>query len=129
MKNFIAVLIMSLIVGLTSVNSVVANAQTPDAKANKAKAKVSRIMQTDKKKIAVKLKDGTKVKGILTTAGADNFDVADEKSGKIVNISYSQVEKASGGGGLSTATKIAIGAGVATGIFFIILAWAGSQTS
>lgn len=121
MKNIIAAIIIGLIINLASINPIFAKNQIPDTKAEKAKAKVTRIMQKDKKKIAVKLKDETSVKGILTTANADNFDVAEERTGKVVNISYSQVDKVSGGGGLSTATKIAIGAGVATAAFFALL--------
>jgi hypothetical protein len=66
------------------------------------------------------LRDKTKVAGYISAADSDGFTVIDSKTGMATTIAYPQVKSVQGNN-LSTGAKIAIGAGIAAAIIFIIL--------
>ena len=74
----------------------------------------------EKAKVKVKLRDGSEVRGYVSKADDQSFDVQ-EKNGKSVTIAYGDalsVRKP----GLSRGTKIGIGVGIGAAAFFGIVA-------
>jgi hypothetical protein len=72
-------------------------------------------------RVEVKLRDNTKLKGYITQAGEDSFTVVDSKTGASSTIAYANVAQVKGqGNGLSTRTKIIIGAAVAAGAAIVL---------
>lgn len=113
-KKYAIILLVVLTVNAGFGTAVFGQSPAADKTLTKAKAKVVQISGKSKKNIAVKLKDGSKVKGLLTTVGDDAFDVVDAKTGKSVNLPFAQVERVNNGDGLSLGSKIVIGAVVGT---------------
>jgi len=79
--------------------------------AEKVKEGISKLGTGPAAHIEVKLRDKTKLKGYVSEAGEDSFVIADEKTGAVSSVPYSQVQQVKGNN-LSKAAKIAIGVGV-----------------
>jgi len=79
--------------------------------AGKVKEGISKLGTGPAAHIEVKLRDKTKLKGYVSEAGEDSFVIADEKTGAVSSVPYSQVQQVKGNN-LSKAAKIAIGVGV-----------------
>ena len=100
----------------TSAPSAGSQTQTGEAKRTaKAKAEVQRRGVGEQSRVRVTLHNGTEVKGYISKVEENSFDVTDRKSGKVVAISYQDVNKVKGPG-LSKAAQIVICVGVAIGI-------------
>lgn len=85
------------------------------------KATVAKRLANKKTKVRVKLRTGEEVKGQLTQSDDNGFTLTQDKTNKQVQVSYADVEKVSGRGGLSTAAKIGIIAGIAVGVLAIVV--------
>ncbi|HUQ31102.1 MAG TPA: hypothetical protein VM095_03235 [Pyrinomonadaceae bacterium] len=94
-----------------------ADAQTVE----KIRLKVAKIGLGDKAKITVRMKDGRKVKGFVTQAGASDFTVRDRKTGEPTLILYGDVNKVEDNRGHSTLRNVLIGVGVGAGAFLAVL--------
>ncbi|MBZ5665977.1 MAG: hypothetical protein LAO30_15350 [Acidobacteriia bacterium] len=95
--------------------------QTGEAKqAANARAEVKKRGVGEQSRVRVNLRDGTEVKGYISKVEENAFEVTDKKSGKVVVISYTEVEKVKGPG-LSKAANIVIGVGVAVGVVVAVL--------
>jgi hypothetical protein len=70
--------------------------------------------------IEVKLRDNTKVKGYILAAGDESFLVVNAKTRATETIPYPQVKHVKGHN-LSSGAKIAIGVGIAVGVFTILV--------
>ena len=79
--------------------------------AEKVKEGISKLGTGPAAHVEVKLRDKTKLKGYVSEAGEDSFVIADEKTGAVSSVPYSQVQQVKGNN-LSKAAKIAIGVGV-----------------
>ena len=88
--------------------------------AEKVKANVLKLGTGESTRVRVKLRDQAKLEGYISDAGAETFTVTNKKTGVATTVAYPQV-KSIQGNNLSTGAKIAIGAGVAAAIIFIIL--------
>ena len=64
--------------------------------------------------------DGTEIKGYISKIEENSFDVTDRKSGKVVAISYVDVDKVRGPG-LSKAADIVIGVGIVVGVVVVLI--------
>ncbi|MBZ5723227.1 MAG: hypothetical protein LAO03_23055 [Acidobacteriia bacterium] len=105
----------------TSPPSAGPQTQTSEAKqAAKAKAEVQKRGIGEQSRVRVRMRDGTEVKGYINKVEENSFEVTDRKSGKVVAISYNDVNKVKGPG-LSKAADIAIGVGILVGIVVGIL--------
>lgn len=82
---------------------------------------VARVGTEPNRKIKVKLRDGTKLKGYITEIKDDYFALLDDKSGKIVSVQYSQAAEAKRDGLPKFATAL-IGGGVLIGGLLILTA-------
>ena len=83
------------------------------------KATVEKRLANKKTRVKVKLRTGEEVKGQIHQSDDRGFTLTQDKTNKQVQISYAEVEKVSGRGGLSTAAKIGIIAGIAVGVLAI----------
>ena len=88
--------------------------------AEKVKANVLKFGTGESARVKVKLRDKTKLEGYISAADGEGFTITDSKTGTATTISYPQVKSVKGNN-LSTGAKIAIGAGAAAAIIFLIL--------
>lgn len=72
------------------------------------------------KKVVVKLKDGSRLKGFISQIGTDNFDITDSKTGKVTSLEYVNVTSVSDQGGLSLLAKVGIGIGIVVGALALL---------
>jgi hypothetical protein len=89
------------------------------ANPDQMKAEVFKRGTGEKAKVKVKLRDGSEVRGYISKANEDSFEVQ-EKSGKSVTIAYADaisVRKP----GMSKGAKIGIGVGVGAAAFFAVV--------
>lgn len=96
--------------------------ERPDAKPSqveKIRRKVFGRGTGAKARVSVKLNDGTKLKGYVSESTAEDFTLmrTDAQKGTAVKINYGDVrELKAGGGGMSTTSKVLIGAGIGVGV-------------
>jgi hypothetical protein len=88
--------------------------------AAKVKANILKLGTGEASRVKVVLRDKTKVEGYVSAADEATFTVTDPKTGTATAVAYPQV-KSVRGNNLSTGAKIAIGAGVAAVVVFLIL--------
>lgn len=89
----------------------------------KVKAGIAKLGVGEDARIAVKLKDKTKLSGYLSQVNGDSFVVNDLKTGAPTTVAYTRVTKVQGHN-LSTGAKIAISVGIVVliiGISYLIL--------
>jgi hypothetical protein len=93
------------------------------SQAEKIRQKVLKRGTGVKARARVKLADGTKLKGYISEAAADDFTLVrtDEQIGAPVKINYRDVAafKAQGKG-MSTTSKVLIGVGVTVGVLVVV---------
>jgi hypothetical protein len=121
-KQFVLVLIGSLF--LMVPGHVLARSQKDDVLAvEKTKAKVTKLGVGEKARAQIKLRNGQKIKGYVSSAGQDDFAFTDRKAGQTTTIAYADVVEVKKPG-MSKRTKIAIGIGIGVVATAAILAWA-----
>lgn len=87
----------------------------------RARASIAKIGTGKDARVEVKLRDNTKLKGYVSEAAVDTFTVIDSRTGAASVVAYADVAQVSKqGNGLSTLTKVIIGAAIATGV---IVGW------
>jgi hypothetical protein len=90
--------------------------------AQKARISVQRFGVNPDKRVEVKLRDKTKLKGYISALGQDSFTLTDAKSGASQAVSYAEVtEVKKVGNGLSTKTWLILG-GVGVGAIVTFIA-------
>jgi len=95
------------------------------SQAEKIKKKVVQRGTGVKARARVKLADGTKLKGYISEFAADDFTLVrtDEQTGTPVRVNYRDVDEFKAQGkGMSTTSKVLIGAGVTVAVGVVILA-------
>lgn len=93
----------------TALGMNAAQAQTSDARAEKARAKVEKIGAGSKTRVEVILRDHTKLRGRIGHVGPDDFTLTDAKTGATQTVAFTDVEKVSkGGSGLTLGSWILI---------------------
>lgn len=99
-----------------------AHAQSGAADATtKVKTEVAKRLANKKTKVKVKMRTGEEVKGQIDQSDDNGFTLTQDKTNKKVQISYAEVLKVTGRGGLSTAAKIGIVAAIAVGVLAIVV--------
>lgn len=114
-----------LVVTVLNVGGVrLANAKSKEEQqarfAEKIKANVLKLGTGESTRVKLKLRDQAKLEGYISDAGADTFTVTNRKTGVATTVAYVEVKNIQGNN-LSTGAKIAIGAGIAAAIIFIVL--------
>jgi hypothetical protein len=116
-------LISILLIGLVAVGAHAAPArasQTNDDAASKVQKKVARIGIGEKAKVTVRMKSGTKIKGFIAQAGANDFTVRNKQTGDVTSILYSDVLKVEDNRGLSRSKNLALGIGLGVAAFIAV---------
>src|SRR5687768_2442609 len=72
-----------------------------DVQTTKVKAEVAKRLANKKTKVKVKMRTGEEVKGQIDQSDDNGFTITQDKTNSQVKISYAEVEKVSGRGGLS----------------------------
>jgi hypothetical protein len=117
-RRALAVMISGILLSST-VGYQPAHAQTPGGTraAEETRAAVQRLGAGTKKRVEVRLQDGTKLSGPVSAAGEETFTVTDSKTGQPRTVAYADVARVKkAGGGLSARTWVIIGAAAATAV-------------
>lgn len=122
MNRRLAIVGLALTLLVVPVTRLTVEAQSgaADAQTTKVKAEVAKRVANQKTRVKVKLRTGEEVKGKIDQSDDNGFTLTQDKTNKQVQISYAEVEKVSGRGGLSTAAKIGIIAAIAVGVLAIV---------
>lgn len=122
-RKILSVLIIVLLMQSLSAATVFAAQTRDDEQAvENVRIKVAKQGLGDKARVTVRMKDGTKVKGFIAQAGADDFTVRDRKTGEPTLIRYRDVAKLESNRGHSTLRNVLIGVGVGVGAFLAVIA-------
>ena len=108
--------------GVNAVPSFAAQSNDDANAIEKVRLKVAKMGVGDKAKVTVRMKNGTKIKGFVSQAGANEFTVRNNQTGDPTTIAYSDVLKVEANGGHSTARNLAIGIGIGVGAFLVVIA-------
>jgi hypothetical protein len=119
-------LLSLVLVGLMALGSSAAPAfaaqNRDDAQSiEKVRLKVAKMGLGDKAKVTVRMKDGRKIKGFVTQAGANDFTVRDRKTGDPSLILYSDVIKVEDNRGHSAISNLAIGIGIGAAALLTVI--------
>lgn len=116
------VLVVLLMQGLSAAPVIAAQVNNDAQAIEKVRAKVAKIGTGDKARVTVKRKDGTKIKGNITQAGADDFTVRDKKTNDTTTISYRDVAKVEDNRGQSDSKNIFTAIALGVGAFVAVIA-------
>lgn len=94
----------------------------PSKKAQKVRAAIARLGTGEQTRVAVRLLNGTRVKGYISSASDETFTVSDPTSGLQQEVRYSEIAQISGQN-LTSNQKIAIGTAILLA-FLLALAFA-----
>jgi len=121
-KKLLSLFLMVLLVNLVGMTSVYAASKEEQQASlvKKVKANVLKLGTGEAARVKVKLRDNSKLEGYISAADEQGFTVTDRTTAKATTVGYPQVKSVKGNN-LSTGAKIAIGAGIAGAIIFIIL--------
>jgi hypothetical protein len=86
----------------------------------KIKTEIAKRVDHKKTRVKVKLRSGEEVKGQIDQAGDDKFTLIQDKTGKRIELAYSDVAKVSGRG-MSSLTKIGIATAIGAGVLAIVV--------
>lgn len=120
-KSIAYVLISALFASLFVAPSALAKTKEDKAleHAAKVRTEIAKLGTGTDARIAVKLRDKSKVAGYVSQVGEEAFVITDLKNGATTTVPYPNVTQVKGNN-LSTKAKIAIGAGVAVGVIMLI---------
>ena len=120
-RTFLSLMLTGLLMqGLNAAPVLAAQGNDDAQTVEKVRLKVAKIGTGDKTRVTVRKKDGTKIKGIITQAGANDFTVRDRKTNATTPILYSDVAKLEDNRG-STLRNVLIGVGVGVGTFVVLI--------
>lgn len=85
----------------------------------KIKSEIAKRVEHKKARVKIKLRTGEELKGQLEQPGDDKFTLVQDKTGKRLELAYSDVAKVSGRG-MSTFTKVGIVAAIGVGVVVIV---------
>lgn len=119
-RALLSLMLVGLLMQGLNAAPVLAAQGNDDAQAiEKVRLKVSKLGTGDKTRVTVRKKDGTKIKGTIAQAGADDFTVRDRNTNATTTILYSDVARLEDNRGSSLRNAlIVVGVGVAT---FVVL--------
>jgi hypothetical protein len=91
-KKYLSFALICLLLVTADFSFVSAQTKT-DSSADKIKTKVMERGTGEKKRVEVKMSDGTKLKGYISQAGEDSFTLTDSKTKQTTVIAYRDVKK------------------------------------
>lgn len=129
-SKMISATLVFLLINLAFANVALANdksektARKREAKITKHAAKVkkgvNKLGAGEDSIVKIKLRDKTRIKGYISEISEENFTVMDE-TGNSIPIEYRNVKQIKGNN-LHAGVWIAIGAGIAIGVLFFVMA-------
>ncbi len=117
LNRYLSICFVALLVFGADVSPVLG--QT-DNNAEKIKAEVLKRGTNEKKRVRVKMLNGTKIKGYISQIGDDSFTLAHSKTKQPVVIAYRDAEKVESGG-LAGGARVGIIVGAAAGATLLVL--------
>lgn len=123
MKKHLALAVIGSLFLLFPAHLAARSGQTDLSPVEKIKTKITKLGVGEKARAQIKLRDGQKIKGYVSSAAEDNFAFTDRQSGKTTTIAYADVVDVKKPG-MSKRTKLLIGFGVGVVATAAILAWA-----
>ena len=122
-KKCLSVALLGLMMLFTNLQLINAQTNTRNdaAAVEKIKAKVAKRGTGEKARVALKMRNGTKMKGFISQSGDDSFTITDPKTKQTSTLAYSDVAQVKRSG-LSKTSKILIGVGVAVAVTAVVLA-------
>ncbi len=122
LKKFILFALATLLIQVVNVSPVFAKtlAKKEPPSVEKVKKSIDKLGVGEKSRATIKLKDGTKLKGYIYSAGENDFVIVDRKTGQKTTIAYTDVVGIEGKN-LSTGAKIAIGAGIGAAAILVVM--------
>ena len=123
MRKLLSIVLIGLLVSMASGGQTLAQSSGKDeAKGvEKIKAKIAKLGVGEKARAQIKLRNGQKIKGYVSSAGQDDFAFTERTSGKTTTVGYADVVEVRKPG-LSRGAKIAIGVGIGVGVLAIFAA-------
>ena len=123
LKKLMCLVLCCLLMLMSSSTSISAQTQSNmDSSAAKIKEKIIKRGTGEKKRITVKMSDGTELKGYVNQIGEDSFDFKNSNTGQIKTVAYGDVKQLKGKGpniglivGLSVVAAVGIIAAVIIG--------------
>jgi hypothetical protein len=123
LKKLLSYLLVSLFLLVPAARTANAKSgkqdQTPSI--DQIKIQVAKLGVGEKARGTITLKNGTKVKGYISSAGDDDFVIRDRKTDAPTTIRYIDVAKVSRDQGHSLARNLGLGIGIGAGAFLAIL--------
>jgi outer membrane protease len=121
-KKLLSLLLVALLINLAGVRLAYADSKEEKQArfTEKVKASVLKLGTGESTGVKVTLRDKTKLEGFISAADNEGFTVTNPKTRMATAVAYAQVKSVKGNN-LSTGAKIAIGAGIAAAVIFIIL--------
>jgi hypothetical protein len=121
-KKLFSLILVALMLNVTGARLVYADSKEEKQArfVEKVKTNVLKLGTGETARVKVTLRDKKKLEGYVSFAGEESFTVTDVKTGAATTIAYPQVKSVKGNN-LSTGAKIAIGAGIAAAVIFLIL--------
>lgn len=126
MKRKLCVLLLGFALFIMPLRQVVGQSPSSqpskiDIEIAKIKAAIGKRVTDDKTRVKLQLRDGSEVKGRLNQAGDNGFTLTTDKGGQQTHLSYADVQKVNGRGGLGTGAKIGIIAAIVGGVAAIFV--------
>jgi len=114
-RKQLALLISMALMAITVNFPGAASAQTTtdSVAVQKTRLDVQKLGTNRDKKVEVKLRDNTKIKGYITAVDQDTFSVSDYKAGSAQTLSYAEVSSVKRAGGSSMKPWLILGAVIA----------------
>ena len=123
MRKLLSIVLIGLLVFLASGGRALAQSSGKDeVKAlEKIKAKIAKLGVGEKARAQIKLRNGQKIKGYVSSAAPNDFALTQRKSGTTTTVAYADVVEVRKPG-LSTGAKIAIAVGIGVGVLAVLAA-------
>jgi hypothetical protein len=121
MRKLLSMVLVGLLVFFASGGQTPAQRSGKDeAKAlEKIKAKIAKLGVGEKARAQIKLRNGQKMKGYVSSAGKDDFAFTERKSSTTTTVAYADIVEVKKPG-LSTGAKIAIAVGIGVGVLAVL---------
>jgi hypothetical protein len=116
-RALVILLVGGLLTTLFGLRPVYVSAKEKSQSVEIIRAQIARLGVGKEARVKIKLRDNTKLEGYINQTSEDSFTILDSKTGASRIVAYSEVTQVSKqGNGLSTMTKVVLGAAIATGV-------------
>jgi hypothetical protein len=121
MRKPLSIVLAGLLVFFASGGQTLAQSsgQAETKAIEKIKAKIAKLGVGEKARAQIKLRNGQKIKGYVSSNGQDDFAFTERKSGTTTTVAYVDIVEVKKPG-LSTGAKIGIAAAIGVGVLAIL---------